>query len=87
MKKLIAVVALLLFTSSIAAEAARKRTRVTVHPQRTPITDRMIYQHPYAVDYVLRSILCAFHVFSIGPQGKPGSCADHLRIPTQHRVV
>ena len=87
MKKLIAVAALLLLTSSIAAEAARKRTRVTVHPQRTPITERAIYQHPFAVDFVLRSILCSFHVFSIGPQGKPGSCAQYLPTPTPHRVV
>lgn len=65
-----------LVLSTTFADAARKRTRVTVHPQRTPITERAIYQHPYAVDFVLRTILCAFHVYSIGPQGKPGSCAD-----------
>lgn len=84
MKMLSAMIALLML-STVAADAARKRQRITVHPAQE--RGRVLYEHPYAVDYVLRSILCAFHVFSIGPQGRPGSCADHLRLPTQHRVV
>lgn len=80
------VAALLLISFTEAADAARKRTRITVHP-RTPITERPIYQHPFAVDFVLRSVLCSFHVFSVGPQGKPGSCAQYLPQPTPHRVV
>lgn len=80
MKTMIAMVALLMLSTSVDA-----RTRVTVY-KRTPVTERAIYQHPFAVDYVLRSLLCAFHVFSIGPQGKPGSCIDHLRYPAHHRA-
>lgn len=84
------VIAVFVLLFAVSAADARTRQRVTVHPKRAPIADRMIYQHPYAVDYVLRSILCAFHVFSMGPDAKRsqlGSCVDHLRIPVQHRVV
>lgn len=81
MKTIIVAIALM-FVATTAAEA-RKRTRVTVYP-----TQRPIVAHPFAVDFLLRNILCAFHVFSVGPQGKPGSCADHMITrPGQHRVV
>jgi hypothetical protein len=76
MKTSIAVIAALILLTS-AAEAARKRTRVTVHPQQYQ-SQRPITQHPFAVDYVLRTILCSFHLFSIGPQGRPGSCIEHM---------
>jgi len=78
--------AVVLISFADSADAARKRQRITVYPQRAPITERAIYNHPYAVDYALRSILCAFHVFSIGPQGKPGSCVQYLRYPSYQPV-
>lgn len=82
MKTIIAAIALLLVATSVAD--ARKRQRIVVQPQ-----GRVIMEHPYGVTYVLSYILCGFHVFSVGPNPKPGqlgSCASWFNYPTHGPV-
>lgn len=69
---------------------ARKRQRVTVyaHPSQPLHEQRLIRRHPIAVEYMLAYIFCGFHVFSVGPEPKPGqlgSCASYFAYPTHHR--
>lgn len=80
--KVLAALALVLVFTATADAATRKRTRITVQPHR--FEPRPVVQHPFAVQFALETLLCAFHVFSIGPQGKPGSCADRV---IHHRRV
>lgn len=78
MKTFVVAIVLLLFT--VAADA---RQRVTVRPQ-----GRAIAEHPYAVTYMLSYIFCGFHVFSVGPNPRPGQlgeCASWFNYPTHHR--
>lgn len=77
-KLTVTVFALLLLASSVAD--ARKRQRITVQPQ-----GRVIVEHPRGVEIVLSYILCGFHVFSVGPNPRPGqlgACASWFNYPT-----
>lgn len=79
-KTVLAMMLVLAFTS---VADARKRQRITVQPQ-----GRVIAEHPYAVTYALSYMLCAFHVFSVGPNPKPGQlgeCASWFYYPQQNR--
>ena len=66
MRAFIAAIALLIAASTVADA----RTRVTVNKKRP------IVKHPYAIEYVLSYIFCGFHVFSVGPQPKPGQLGE-----------
>ena len=77
-KTVIAVTGLLLVVTS-TADAQR---RVTVYPRERPIV-----AHPYGVELALSKILCGFHLFSLGPNPRPGSvgsCANWFHYP-QHK--
>jgi hypothetical protein len=79
------LLALLMLFAVTAESQARTRERVTVHPVQRPIVT-----HPYAVDYVLSYIFCGFHVFSVGPNPRPGqlgSCADRFNYAQPRRRV
>jgi len=74
-----------LLISTTAADAQR-RQRVTVYPTER---ERLIYSHPYAVELALSKMLCGFHLFSLGPNPRPGSvgsCANWFHYP-QHKPV
>ena len=85
MKTIIAVIAFV-----VLAGAADARPRITVHPKPRPIIE-----HPYAVEFVLSYMLCAFHLFSLGPDVRPGdprmgSCVYRMRLlphPSPRRAV
>jgi len=85
MKILIALLMLFAVTAESQAKRSNTRDRITVHPVQRPIVT-----HPYAVDYVMSYILCGFHVFSVGPNPRPGqlgSCADRFNYAQPRRRV
>ena len=84
MKILIALLMLFAVTAESQARSST-RDRITVRPVQRPIVS-----HPYAVDYALSYIFCGFHVFSVGPNPRPGqlgSCADRFNYAQPRRRV
>ena len=82
MKTVITAVALLLITNSVVD--ARQRQRVSVYPRERPIV-----AHPYGVELALSKMLCGFHLFSLGPNPRPGSvgsCASWFNYARPKRV-
>lgn len=64
------IISVSLITLMLAATAADARTRVRV----TKYVERPIAEHPYAVNFVLAAILCAFAAYSVPPGQQAGQC-------------